>query len=425
MKTKTKFTIYIICLHLVLALISYKAFGNTWPFLIIQFFLVLSLFLGVKFFYLADKPYRHLVDSIGFLEAQDVNTSIVKSGNNLLDKLVDKYNEIITHIREERLRLQGQGQFLEELIEVSPIGIVISDFDGVITEVNPSAALHLGISEEALIDQNINTVLSITGYEATENTVSNVNQRKLKMSQSKVKYKGFYRQCILLEDITNELLKTEKEAYGRVIRMMSHEVNNSTGAVNSILQSLNDYLFEQSEDKSWSEVIHIAIDRNKNLGKFVDNFASVLRVYTPQMKEVSISEFLQKIAKIWAYPAKEKSIDLQLDDQTNGKEVVTIDPIQIEQVLNNIIKNAFEAIGTNGKIKIVIKENGKLVSIEDNGCGISADEALHMQSMPFYSNKTQGQGIGLMITKEILNNHQAKYTLKTDSDGWTRFMIWF
>src|SRR5690606_19014641 len=144
------------------------------------------------------------------------------TGHKKLDQFLTTYNGMIQQLKDERLRLEGQGFFLEELISVSPIGIVITDFDGKISDVNKAAYQILNIKSsdymgKVLVDllpSSFNTTLP-------ERTLVLENQHKVKLTNSPIRYKGFYRQCIMIEDLTSELYKTEKEAYGQVIRMMS------------------------------------------------------------------------------------------------------------------------------------------------------------------------------------------------------------
>ena len=88
----------------------------------------------------------------------------------------------------------------------------------------------------------------------------------------------------------------------------------------------------------------------------------------------------------------------------------------------NVIKNAIEAIGDNGLIKVEIQEKPLAIHVYDNGIGIAPDKAEKLFS-PFYSTKTEGQGIGLTLTREVLLNHGFDFSLKTQADGWTVFEI--
>lgn len=411
-----------VVLHAVLGVLCYFVLEQRWYFIGSQVIIALSLYLSLRFFYLIDRRYRHLIDSITDFELQDPNSRIVATGSSDLDVLIRKYNTLLENIRQERIRLEGQGQFLEELIASSHVGVIITDIDGRVTEANPAAATFLNTTAEAMWGQVISAYRLDGGSRGITLTINN---RRLKWSQSKVRYKGFYRQFVVLEDLTAELLQSEKEAYGRVIRMMSHEVNNSTGAVNSILQTLGDVAVLEQMDESFIEAIAVARERNQNLGRFVANFASVIRVYQPQKQPVALVELAEKAAKLVQFEAAQHRIVCEVVNHAPANATVLIDPIQIEQVLNNVVKNAMESIGEDGRITLTIAASGRGFEVADTGAGISADTSRLVQEALFYSSKSNGQGIGLMLTREILRLHDTHFTLATDGDGITRFRVDF
>ncbi len=407
-----------------MGVLVYWFIENKWIWIGMQLFVVLSLYVGIRFFYLMHKPYKHLRDSIEGLEKQDFSSSILPSGDSIVDKLTDKYNVIMSSIRAERVKLEGQGQFLQELVSSSPLGIIITDFDDIITEVNPSALFYLNLENMQIIGQPLNRLnIDIREVSNNETNIMHIGTKKFKAIQTKVRHKGFYRNCLILEDITSEILKTEKEAYGRVIRMMSHEVNNSTGAINSILHSISEYFHEKPDGHEWQDIIQVAIHRNLNVATFVKNFASVIRVYEPNKQEVNINNLVKNTVKIWEHEVKKRNINLCLKSETEQCNIVYIDPVQMEQVFNNIIKNAIESIEQNGEICIEIMENGRKIAIADNGPGISVEDLECLHSEAFFSTKPRGQGIGMMLIREILSKHDAFFGLKTYEDGWTRFVI--
>jgi two-component system nitrogen regulation sensor histidine kinase NtrY len=426
MNPNIKTSIYLIVVHLGAGGLSYFVFENRWYFLGMQLLLGLSLFVGIRLFHRLDIRYRHLLDSILLLDSRDTNSRISLSGNPTLDAMISKYNQIMADIHEEQLLLESQGKFLEDLIQTSPIGILITDFDGHITDINAMAMNILEMQSSEAIGQKIGTVLPDAKYIKSKSPITiTIRQKRLKLSQNSVRYKGFQRQSFIIEDITSDLLKTEKEAYGRVIRMMAHEVNNSVGAVNSILGTLSDYLEDIHAELPYKEAIHTAQNRNQNLGIFVDNFASVLRLYSPNLQPINLSPIVEEVAQTWIYRARENNVEITWKDLRTSPVELLLDPIQIEQVLHNILKNSLEAIHGSGSIHIILGPDPYSLVIADNGSGIDMETSKALIESPFYSTKPNGQGIGIMIIKEILHLHGASFKLETHKDGWTRFSIQF
>ena len=399
---------------------------NRWYFLAVQLLLGISLFIGIRFFHRLDIRYRHLLGSILLMDAHDTQSRIVPSGNPMLDTMIVKYNEIIAEIHQQQLQLESQGKFLEELIQSSPIGIVITDFDGMVTDINTMALNILDISAALVLGNHIEKVVPEQKVPAANTPITiTYGQKRLKLSKNQVRYKGFLRQSLIIEDITYDLLQSEKEAYGRVIRMMAHEVNNSAAAVNSILETLSDYLEEINAGQDWQEAIQIAQNRNKNLGIFVDNFASVLRIYPPNLQATNLFTLAEKVAQFWLFKAQVSHIEIQVKDLRPHKSKLFLDPIQIEQVLHNILKNSLEAIEGAGSIQILVGPEHHNLRILDNGVGINSETVKAITERPFYSTKQHGQGIGMMLIKEILHLHKAHFKLETLDNGWTEFSIFF
>ncbi|MGF1565382.1 MAG: PAS domain-containing sensor histidine kinase [Flavobacteriales bacterium] len=422
MTTKIKFSLLITLIHLALGGLCYLVLEKTWLFIGAQVVIACSFYLCLRFFFRIDGRFRHLIDCMTEFDIQDTNARITLTGNRDLDRLINTYNTLLSSIRQERLRLEGQGQFLEELIAGAHVGVIIADIDGRITEVNPAAATFLNTPSEALFGKRIQDF----HFDATHpNSTVTVNGRRLKCAMSRIRYKGFYRQFVVLEDLTAELLANEKDAYGRVIRMMSHEVNNSTGAVNSILQTLREEAIEQALNPFYTDALTLAHERNQNLGKFVENFASVVRVYTPQKQATELASLADKAIKLAQFEADKRGIVLQLVNQAPTTARVNVDPLQIEQILTNVVKNAMESIEADGHITITIGHDGRSLEVADNGAGLDDETSRLINDTLFYSSKPGGQGIGLMLTREILRLHETTFTLATDSKGTTRFSVRF
>ena len=238
--------------------------------------------------------------------------------------------------------------------------------------------------------------------------------------------RGFYRNFILIEELTPEILATQKKAYDKVIRMMSHEINNSVGAVNSILQSAKHYADQLTpEDRQdYDHAIQVAIDRNAGLNKFMANLADVVRTPPPARKPHDIHQIIQSVEVLMSGMLHDRDIRW-VTELADGPLLVSIDAGQMEQVLVNVVKNAAESIGTDGTITVrTSAAEPRSLRVIDTGRGIDPDEKSYLFT-PFYSTKKDGQGIGLTLTREILVNHGFRFNLETTSPGHTEFWIEF
>jgi two-component system nitrogen regulation sensor histidine kinase NtrY len=208
---------------------------------------------------------------------------------------------------------------------------------------------------------------------------------------------------------------------------MSHEVNNSVGASNSLLHSCLNYAPQIPEEHraDFESAISIAIGRTDHLNAFMRSFADVIRLPAPNPKPTDVGELLADFEQLTRSQREERGITWRTVVE-EPLPPVSLDRAQMEQVLVNVVKNAIEAIDRNGLITVRLgrRESRPAVIIEDSGPGLSA-EARQNLFTPFFSTKEHGQGIGLTLVAEILSGHRFLYSLDSTPAGPTSFTIQF
>lgn len=423
MRLRIKYFLYLLLLHAVLLTLTIVYLREQpWLFLGAELGIVASLLAGWHIYKRFVVPVQLMAASAESLKEKDFSLQFKPVGQRELDALIDVYNRMIEQLRLERTYQTEQHFLLEKLIQASPAGILLLDFDGNVHSMNKSAARILGMAEELVKGKALQELPDPFKEKLeqlrvdTPQVIQVGSNRFYRATRSQFIDRGFGRQFILLEELTREILRAEKGAYDKVIRMMSHEVNNSIGAVNSILQSLEN-LADLEED--YKDAIHIAISRNLRLSRFMGNFADVVKLPMPRREPVCMQELLQNMFRLMEYQARKQGVRLVMEVSEEAV-MVLLDKEQFEQVLLNIIKNAIEAARLNGQVKLQLAANG--LQVLDNGSGISPEVQARLFT-PFYSNKPQGQGIGLMLVREILRNHEFSFNLHTRPDGWTEFRI--
>ncbi|GLR17827.1 sensor histidine kinase [Portibacter lacus] len=428
MSLRIRYIILIVLLHTVITVLMYELFqDDKWIFLFGELMILISLYVSFKLLRTILQPFRLIKSGKDTMLEEDFTIKFNPTGTKEMDDLIVVYNSMIERLRKEKTRTEEQSYFLEDLIENSPLGMLILDYEKEIVIANRQAKQFLE-SDELLglrIDE-ISSPLALAISEMAsfeEKVIAIDGLRKYKCKVHQLVHKGFPRQFVMIEEMTGELLQAEKQAYGKVIRMMSHEVNNSMGAVNSILESVKEYGFPEEEESELEKYLGIAIERNKDLGRFTNNFAEFIRLPQPLLSKIDINQLLNKQVDYMNLSAQKRMI--AFDIRTFPEPIIiSADKIQLEQVISNILKNAIESIDSDGMIRVTTKPEKPQLTIADNGAGISEDVAEHIFS-PFFSTKPTGQGIGLMLIRDILNNHKAEYRLYTDDDGWTKFEIGF
>jgi len=239
--------------------------------------------------------------------------------------------------------------------------------------------------------------------------------------------RGFSRKFFLLEELIEELRRTEKAAYDKLIRIMAHEVNNSTAATTSLLQSCLNYSDQiRTQDRQdYENALQVVISRFDQLNRFMHGFAEVARLPPPRRHSYSLLRILQDVVLCLSGEAQKNGITWQWEVEGDIPPV-SLDRIQMEQVFVNLLKNAMEAISGNGVITIRLGFHVDRVTlvIEDTGCGMSPETQNNL-FVPFFSTKAHGQGIGLTMVKEILLQHGFDFSLESKPDGPTRFTMSF
>jgi two-component system nitrogen regulation sensor histidine kinase NtrY len=387
-------------------------------FISVEILLLLTAVISIHLYKQLIKPLGYLKNGINAIKDQDFNVKFLPTGQTEVDELVAVYNKMIDELRNERTRQQEQHFFLEKLIQTSPTGIIVLDFDAEIKQINPTAAeiLNVNGNTEQLLQQ-------LMAIQTNTSKIIKIDElRSYKVQKSRFIDRGFERVFFLLEEVTEEIFKAEKNVYSKVIRMMAHEVNNTVGPVNSIMQlALQQNKKSDEQHLALQNALQVAIDRNQNLNIFMRNFADLVKLPLPNKKRLDVVAQVEAVTTLLQHVAEELKIELKLE-MPDAPYFINADAQQMEQALINIVKNAMEAASPNGIVKLRLAEHQ--LTVTDNGKGIDEDDAAQLFT-PFFSTKKDGQGIGLTLVREILVNHGYEFSLKTLSPGITVFSVSF
>ncbi len=366
-------------------------------FYVTEGFVVLILFYLWYFYRKTIRPYDTLIGGMELVRELDLTTRLAPSGQHETDIIVRTFNDLLGRLRSEHLRLEEQYTFLNLLIDASPMGVIQCDLDGNTTSMNPAAREMLSPSIEE-------TIQALPLGETTTVRIPGGPQL-FRISHLSFPDRGFQHPFFLIESLTSEIRLAEKAAYERVIRMIAHEVNNS---VAGIIGSL-------TGDEA---------ERLTALSSFVSRFAEVVKIPQPQLQLCDLSEEVEACRPFLENLCTQAHvhIDFRLTDEAVP---VHLDTVLFQQVLINIVKNAVESIGTTQGLVILEVTTPATLTITDNGHGIPPAIAKNLFT-PFFSTKPQGQGLGLLLIRDILTSHHCTFNLLTDpEDHLTRFTIQF
>jgi nitrogen fixation/metabolism regulation signal transduction histidine kinase len=429
MSLRAKILLYLVLIHAILAAISFVVLReNRLWLLAVEGLFVLSIVLGgllVRAFFVPLDLIRTGAELIG---ERDFTSQFREVGQPEMDALIRIYNQMIGRLREERLKLQEQHYLLDRLLAASPAGIVTLDFDGRVTSLNPVAGKLLGIAPDEATEKSLVELapalaaIPVGGSEV----LSLQGGRRLKASRAEFFDRGFPRSFLLLEELTEELRASEKAAYGKLIRMMSHEINNSVGAVGSLLDSFRGYAPDLGEEDrtDFLQAITVSVTRLENLRAFMNGFAEVVRLPPPDRRPTDVKQLVDEILILLRPELDRRRIAVRWE-QAEAIPPVELDRNQIEQVLVNVLKNAQESIGEDGAITLRLgNRDGPFLSIEDSGLGIPEDVRALLFT-PFFSTKRNGRGLGLTLVQEILSAHGFEFSLGAGEGGGAEFRVGF
>lgn len=394
---------------LTIALVIVSLAGAGWQWTVgLAILLLISLLLIYRSVHL---PLQAVENGIWLLREQDFSSHLSKTGQTDADKVVELYNSLMDSMKRERLKNLEQHSFLSQLIEASPMGIAVCDFDRHIVQTNRAWQ----IMQSDALQKALATV-----KEGEIQTVRLEDALIVRISRLWFMDSGFRRQFILVEKLTEEIFEAEKQLFHKIVRTIGHEVNNTLGSVMSVLENM---AAMHSDDSLTHDAIESSRNSCDNLVEFVKGYSDIVKRPPLLTERSDINSWLKEISPS-LYGILPDNISLKLNMPDSSLEV-DFDQALMERVLVNIVKNAVESIGdkTGGKIGIAIDNKLKKLTVTDNGPGISPENATKIFT-PFFSTKRTDRGLGLMLVSDILHSHHFSFSLTTsEKSGLTIFTI--
>jgi two-component system nitrogen regulation sensor histidine kinase NtrY len=427
---RVRLLLYLGGVHVALAALAVLGLRDrAWLLLAAEGGIVASLLLGTHLVRRAFLSMELVESGAELIGEGDFTTRLRAVGEAQTDRLVSVYNRMIDRLREERLRHEEQNLFLDRVLAASPAGVVTLDFEARVAQANPAAERILGASGAAsgrtLAEIGGPVACALAGLEASASQIVSSGGRRWKVSRTEFYDRGHPRAVFVLEELTDELRASERAAYEKLIRMVTHEVHNSVGAVRSLLDSLRHYAPQLSDEDrgDFAGAVEVATARLEHLRAFIGGFAEVVRLPAPDRRPVDLAALVDDLLLLLRPQMEARAIACGWE-RREAMEPVHADKNQLEQVLVNVLKNAMEAVGSDGRIGVGLwREDGRTtLAIRDSGPGI-APEARDRLFTPFFSTKRDGLGIGLTLVSEILAQHGCAFDLADAAGGGAEFRI--
>ncbi len=231
----------------------------------------------------------------------------------------------------------------------------------------------------------------------------------------------------LLHEVQSELLHISRlSTLGEMASALAHELNQPLSAIANYLQGSKRLLQSSPDDRApmIAEAINKAAEQAVRAGQVIQRLRDFVARGETEKRIESLKKLVEEASALALVAAKDQSIrmDLQLDPSI---DLVLVDKIQIQQVLLNLLRNALEAMQSSERRELIVStcpadDNMVVVDVADTGSGISPDVAARL-FQPFVTTKKQGMGVGLSISRTIIESHGGQITVESNPVGGTIF----
>lgn len=391
---------------------------------------------------------RRLSESLQALEIgllnfkdNDFSVSLHPYGEPQLDALVSLYNQASAKLRSERQFIYQRELMLDKVIQNSPNVMLLIDNSQRVIYANGAARhlFHQGVKVEGMLLPDLVVMLPDTlkaalsseqeglfsmggsgadGVDSHSNTDADSSDVETwHISRGRFTQNNQQHHLILLKQLTKELNRQEVAVWKKVIRIISHELNNSVAPIASMVNS-GKFLTQHLDDSKLQLIFDTIENRTTHLSQFISHYAQFAKLPLPQKASIDWAKMTQQLAQ--QYPFKLLS-PLPI-------KPIKLDAVQLEQVFINLLKNAHESGAEADTVSITFEEvthpiNGLLIKVDDQGCGMSS-EVLSQALLPFYSTKQSGTGIGLPLCREIIEAHGGRISMQNRVEGGLSVKVW-
>ncbi len=314
-------------------------------------------------------------------------------------------------------RLARSLQPLSAAMETDPAAVLFVNDRLRVVYANPAAARVLK-TPRSLEDAHVTDVFAELSPELREALIDGQDTvvaqgddgagETLLVSIRELTIEGRLHALYMLRPVTQELRRQEVEHWKKLIRVLSHELNNSLAPITSLVSSARTLAASTDRRDQLDRIFSTISERAQHLLTFLESYRSVARLPRPARQDVDWAHFVEGIRA---------QIEVQLEGELPTRPGY-FDPAQMERVLLNLLKNAHEAGGLarEVRLRVVDEGDGTRVDVLDRGTGMSG-AVLEQATLPFYSTKRTGTGVGLALAREIVEAHRGRLTLANREGG--------
>ena len=376
----------------------------------------------------ASQPVRRLLraltGAIASYRDGDFSLSLIVDRDDELGKIAAAHNDLVQALRDQRQHIAQRELLLDTVMQSSPVALLLVDPAQYVCYCN-LAARHLmnegrkirGTALSALLDRGPASLKEAftSGVDGLFPVANNGTDETYHIAQRKILLQGRPHRLFLLKRLTRELSRQEVTIWKKLIRVLSHELNNSLAPISSLSHTGSEMVKRGQTDRL-PDIFSSIAERSRHLHTFIDRYASFARLPAPRPEEISWSAFARELALHCSLTAPVEW------PQRAG----WFDPTQISQALINLLKNAHESGSSPDNVVLQVQEFGDTLTftVFDRGSGMS-EVVLANALLPFYSTKRTGTGLGLPLAREIAEAHDGNIAISNRDGGgsWVRMTL--
>jgi len=390
-----------------------------------------------------NRKLTRFLESVKYSDFISGFTADNKLGASFRD-LNAEFNEVLEAFRKARSEKEEHWQYLNTVVQQVRTGILSFDPDGNVQLINANARRFMGVTTMKNINElkvkNPELLHAILEVGPGKSTLFKSNQDILLTIQAtELRIRGNTMKLLTLQNIQSELQQQEIEAWQNLTRVLRHEIMNSITPISSLTSTLREILdhdmtkmnthYELKDEgaEDLREGLSTIENRSKGLIKFIDAYREYTSLPQPKLKTVAVRAFIERVVQLMRPDIRKTSVEL---NSACDSDYLTVqaDEEMIEQVLINLIKNSVEALHDtpNGTVKVHGYYTGShvVIDVSDNGPGIIR-EAMNKVFVPFFTTKKSGSGIGLSLSRQIMQMHNGNLTVASEPGVKTVFKMKF
>jgi nitrogen fixation/metabolism regulation signal transduction histidine kinase len=400
-----------------------------------------------ELFYFIERTNRRLtrfLESVRYSDFISGFTADNELGKSFKDLNI-AFNEVLEAFRKARSEKEEHWQYLNTVVQQVATGLLSFDKDGTVELINTTAKKYLRAPQIHNISEINNTSKELYNLlidiKPGGNRLFQLDfKTNLAMHATELILRGESFKLITMQNIQPELQQKEIESWQNLTRVLRHEIMNSITPIASLTSTMKEILVEDLKQNNGTfEIGTEAVDdlqeglntiegRSQGLIRFIDAYRDYTSIPAPNLREIELSELMDHIANLLKVELRKSSVDFSWDIKPEDLKI-NVDEELMEQVLINMVKNAIEAVEDkkNPKVRLTSKLDDQkhvVIRVRDNGQGIMP-EAQERIFIPFYTTKKTGSGIGLALSRQIMQLHNGSLTVESVPDEYTEFTLKF